>query len=324
MRQHHWMIGVVAALTAAGCTSEGEPSDGAATGGDVPPSQVLAEVLKAHDLAATVTLIGFGVAGGDGGDEAFDRMLALAREQASPSPVYLRVEMLPRSEATEAYYRDRDVPFPVVYDAQVRLGHALGVRTTPMFMLVGKFGRIRYRGPLPAASLDVWVGALAAERVDPGARVPMLGERDPDPAALLASTRLPNLDGPVRPLASYAADKGLVVVFIDTRSPDAAAAAADLRTVGGELARVAVPLVAVNLDEAEQAVRDRYDGGAVGVPVLFDETPGTRLRWRIDAVPRVVYIDGDGRIAYHGPAAWDALGAAVGASVQLAPAPRGG
>ncbi|MFW6146314.1 MAG: TlpA family protein disulfide reductase [Planctomycetota bacterium] len=311
MPQQPWKIGLVAALVVAGCTSEPEPSGSrAAEGDDAPPPRVLAEALAANDLAGKVTLIGFGAAGSERSDASFEEMLALARSEAIGSPAYLRVEMLPRSEATEAYYRDRGVPFPVVYDEQVHLAHSLGVRTVPMFMLVGKFGRVRYRGSLPAGPIGEWVGALAAERVDPGPRVPLFGERDPDVGALLASTRLPGLDAPVRPLGSYAGDRGLVIVFIDTATPQAAAAGADLPTVGAELARVGVPVVAVNLDD-EQAVRDHYAGEVLGVPVLFDDTAGTTLRWRVDAVPLVVFIDGDGRIAYRGPPVWDALGAVV-------------
>ncbi|NLF30728.1 MAG: redoxin domain-containing protein [Planctomycetes bacterium] len=317
MRQRLWMIGLVTALALAGCSGESESPPGAPEDAAVErPPHVLAEVLAANRLAGKVTLIHFGAAGDDRGDRELDEMLALARTGAIPSLAYLRVEMLPPSPATEAYYRDRDLPFPVVCDAEVRLSHALGVRTAPMFMLVGKYGRVRYRGPLPAASIDSWAGALAAERVDPGGRVPLLGDSDPDGADLLDSTRLPSLDGPVRPLASYAGDRGLVIVFIDTVCPYAAAAAADLRSVGAQLKPLGLPVVAVALDD-EDAVRRHYADGVAGVPVLFDDTAGTRFRWQVDSVPLVVYIDAGGRVAYRGPALWNDLGAAIAAGVQV-------
>ncbi len=317
MGQRCRMIGLAAALAVAGCASEREPSNDKAAGGGQTP-RALVEAMAAADLDGKVTLIGFGAAGNEHSDAAFEAMCALARTRAVGSLAYLRVEMLPRSQATEAYYRQRDLPFPVVYDEQVHLGHALDVRSVPTFILVGKFGRERYRGSLPAASLDAWAAALAAERVDPGPRVPRFGQRNGDGEALLASTCLASLAGQVRPLASYAGERGVVVVFIDTVCPAAAAAAADLRTVAAELARAGVTVVAVNLDDDEQAVRDHYGGGVLGVPVLFDDTCGTKLRWGIDAVPRVVYIDAAGRVAYRGTVAWDALGAAISAQGNVA------
>ena len=315
-----WIFAVLAvALVCAGCKPkptgrrrQPAPLDA----GNEPPNAAVTAMLETEGLAGRVVLVQFGAVGCELSDSTLDEMATLARESAIPHLRFLRVDVSGDARAAEAYLTAKNLPFGVVRDGDRAATRAFDVRSTPSFVLVGKFGRVRYRGRFPSGSLDEWVEALAAETTDPGSRVPLFGAAELDAAKLLVSTRLPELDEPVAALSDRMSPNGLVIVFVDTACPYAGAAIGDLPAVSATLAVVDVPVVAVNLDDDEEMVREFFADKQTGVPVLFDVTTGTKLRWAIDTVPTVVYVDADAEIRYNGPALWADLGAAIVASIE--------
>jgi hypothetical protein len=135
---------------------------------------------------------------------------------------------------------------------------------------------------------------------------------------LLDTTRLPDLDGAVKPLRDRMGPAGLLVVFVDTTCPSAAVAAGNMPSIAPVLARQKIPSVLVNLGDAKWVVERVYAARKVGVPVLYDTGKATQATWRITSVPTVVLLDSDGAVCYRGRAVWADVAAAAEKSLKLA------
>ena len=241
------------------------------------------------------------------------------RNGAIPGLAYFRVELGERTRAAEDYYAGKSPGFGVHYDPDASLAQAARATVYPRFVLVGKFGHVRYRGRLPSEHLADWARLLGAETRDPGPDVPLMGVVKLDAPKLLAATRLPELKGEVKPLADYMGRAAMMVMFVDTICPFSAKAIEDMPKVAAALAKHMVASVLVNLDDPAEEVRGFYAERRVGAPVLYDTTTGTKHRWNLDSVPTVVFIDSAGQIAYSGPAVWADLAKAGEKALGLPP-----
>ncbi len=278
-----------------------------AVGGGAP-----AEVLAKLGVSGRMALIEFGVIGCELSEGGFAEMVRMARAGDIADLAFARVVVGSDAATAEAYRDGADAPFVVAADPDKAMAVAFAATAAPTFVLVDRFGNIRYRGKFPAETLDEWVEAMAAETADPGPKAALFGVTKLDGARLLAATRLPELKGPIKPLADYAGPDGVVLVFIDTACPFSSEAMNDIPSVAKTLAERDVPLVAVNLDDVESEVREFYKTRDLGVPVVFDVTTSTKLTWGVQSVPTVVYVDGEGAVLYNGKALWADLAAAMG------------
>jgi len=231
---------------------------------------------------------------------------------------FARLEASGNDAAVKAYYDEKSPPFPVVRDPRSDLARALGAMAFPSFVLIDKFGHVRYRGRLPAGEdLAEWAAALAAEETDPGPEAAMFGPGELDVAALLDATRLPDLAGATDPLADYRGRNGLLVVFVDTDCPFAGSATGDMPAVSRVLSQRGIAGVLVNVGDSAERVAESYKSRNTGTPVVYDPSKKTQNAWAVESVPTVVLIAPDNRIAYRGPAVWDDVAAAVAEMLEL-------
>ena len=306
--------GVALSLLLAGCGSNESRSR-------TPTLDELVQVafLKQYKLLGRPALIEFGAIDCELSGQGLDEMIRLHRNGAIPGLAYFRVELGERTQAAEDYYAGKSPGFGVHYDPDASLAQAARATVYPRFVLVGKFGHVRYRGRLPSEHLADWARLLGAETRDPGPDVPLMGVVKLDAPKLLAATRLPELKGEVKPLADYMGRAAMMVMFVDTICPFSAKAIEDMPKVAAALAKHMVASVLVNLDDPAEEVRGFYAERRVGAPVLYDTTTGTKHRWNLDSVPTVVFIDSAGQIAYSGPAVWADLAKAGEKALGLPP-----
>lgn len=311
------LIGATAAIAVslllAGCGS------GESRGSSTPDELAQTAFLKEYKLLGRPVLIEFGWIECELSGEGLDEMIRLHRNGAVPGLAYFRVEMGKRTQAAQDYYAGKSPGFGIHYDPDTSLAQAFRATVYPRFVLVGRFGRVRYRGKFPSEHLSDWGKLLAAETGDPGPDVPLMGVVKLDAPKLLAATRLPELKGEVKPLADYMGRAGLMVLFADTTCPFSAKAIKDMPKVAATLAKHKVSSVLVNLDDAAEDVKGFYGKRRLGTPVLYDTTTGTKYRWNLDAVPTVMFIDTGGQIAYKGPAVWADLAKAGEKALGLRP-----
>lgn len=278
------------------------------------------EFLQRYKLKGRVALVEFGLIGCQLSEKGLDEMVFLNETKAIEGLAYARVEAAEDDSAVAAYYKTKAPGFPIHRDANKLLAEAFDATTYPSFVIVGKFGRVRYRGNWPGEHLPKWAKALVAEESDPGPEVAMLGTvKKLDGPKLLAETALPDMTGGEKGLAGLLGQKGLVVLFVDTTCPYSFQAMQEMPTVARALARHKIRSVAVNIDGSREAVKGRFGAGMLGVPLLFDETSATKVAWNIQSVPTVAYIDPHKQIAYHGKALWANLATAIGAASGLPP-----
>jgi hypothetical protein len=270
------------------------------------------EFLTRHQLKGRVALIEFGTIGCRKSEAGLEEMAFLQEQETLPGLAYVRVEASDDDKAVEEYYRAKEVAFPVHRDPGTKLAQAFDATVYPTFVLVGKYGRVRYRGKLPGGQLDGWVKALQAEKTDPGPNVPLLGTVTLDAPKLLAETRLPDLAGTTHSLEGLLQAEGLVLLFADTTCPYSGQAVQDMPIVSQALSGHGIPSVVVNIGDRESKVRQRYGRQDFGAAVLlYDPTDKTKEAWHVNSVPRVVYVDPDKAIAYDGKALWGDLAAAI-------------
>ena len=282
-----------------------------------PADPVQAAFLEKYDLTGKITLIQFGLLGCEMSEEGLEEMLFLDGQDAIEDLSIARVEALEDAQVVEKYYATKNPTFPVHHDPETTLAKAFDATVYPCVVLLGKYGRVRYRGKFPYEKLGGYVEALAAEKLDPGADVVLFGARELDGAKLLAETSLPDLDGNVKALADYGSEAGLLAIFVDADCPFAGAAIGDVPVVAATLAGFNLPTVLINLDDAEPQVRAYYKDKNPGVPILFDVTTDTKLTWALTSVPTVVLMMPDGQIAYNGKAIWADLAAAAEPALKL-------
>ena len=224
-----------------------------------PPVAVQGDFLKGRQLDGRVAFIEFGLVGCPLSEAGLAKMIELQKDASIPDLAFLRVEESTDRPAAEAYFAAKSPGFAVTYDAGAAVARAFDATTWPTFVLVDKFGHVRYRGPLPEEEkLAEWAGTLLAEKTDPGPDASVFGVTRLAAEKLLDETRLPDLDGAAKPLRSYMGAKGLVAIFVDTSCPFAGQAIGDTASVAATLAKEGVTTVLVNLGDPKQTVLDFY------------------------------------------------------------------
>jgi hypothetical protein len=283
-----------------------------------PKELALAGFLSALKLEGKPVLIEFGMVGCVLSGQGLDSMIALQAAGVAPGLAFVRVEGNPDAAVVAQYFKDKAPPFPVYLDSGSALAKALSATAYPTFLLVDKFGHIRYQGNYPQENLVQWGKALVAENRDPGGSVPQFGRREMDIEKLMAD-KLPDLKDEMRPLSEYKGSGGLVLLFVDTSCPFSAIALRDMPTVSKSLAGQNVNAVVLNNGDAQSTVRDFYARNDPGVPVIYDVGAATREHWNVHSVPIVVYIAPAGKIGYQGEAVCADMGSAIETSLKLTP-----
>jgi hypothetical protein len=295
-----------------GCNKSGGASVSPVAAPMAAVDPVVAKFLQENSLQGQVVLVEFGTVGCALSNAGLDAMIAWHGAKAFPGLSYVRLETSKDEQAVKDYFAGKAPPFPVVRDSEAVIGKALGAAAFPQFVLVDKFGRARYRGSLPEkAKLGQWTESLTAETADRGPDVALYGGEKLDVPRLLASTKLPDLAGAVKPLGEYRGTSGLMLVFVDTSCPFAGTSIKDMPVVSAVLAGKNIPCVLVNIDDSADTVKTFYKNRKIGAAVVYDITADTKLVWNIQSVPTVVMISADNAIAYSGPAVWADLAAAT-------------
>jgi len=290
---------------------------GSKPSGAVPASDAgpIASFLKDNKLEGQIVLVEFGTFGCELSNNGLDAMIELAKRKAIPDLSYARLEPIADDKAFEECYKAKSAPFPVVRDIKMKVANALGTTIYPQFALLDKFGRVRYRGAQPAEKdLAEWVKALAAEAKDPGPDAPVFGTARLDAAGLLATTRLPDLSGAVKPLAGHKGKAGIMLAFVDTKCPFSNVAIRELPKVASVLQQKEIACLLVNIGEPEVAVKKAY---APDAPVVYDIGKTTQKCWNVQSVPTIVLLDSAGAVAYRGGAAWAGVAAATEKMLNL-------
>lgn len=313
------LVAAVMVLSGAGCQPESQtpaassaaPSHATSLGQGMQPAQFL----KQQGLEGRVVFIEFGMVGCDLSEAGLVKMMGLKKDKEIPGLEFLRVDVTQEQAEADKYFAAKTPGFAVVRDADKSVTHAFDAGVLPTFVLVDKFGRVRYRGAFPELpQLADWADTLAREKTDPGPQVALFGVSRVDEKRLLAETKLPDLQGTVKPLADYMGKRGLLVVFVDTRCPFSGQAISEMSQVAQALAQFDVPGVVVNIDDPKDAVLKFYSVTKTGTPVVYDDARATMKAWKVDSVPTVVVFAADGTVGYRGRAAWaDVASAAEGA-----------
>jgi thioredoxin-related protein len=282
------------------------------------------QLLTRYDLKGRVAMIEFGmVVNGiqtcELSAQGLDGMVLHQRLDDVPGLAFLRVEQAKDAAAVDAYYKGKDLKFPIHRDPDMTMAHAFAATSIPTFVLVDKFGRVRYRGGEPGSQLGKWVADLQAETADAGPDVAMLGVVTLDGAKLLAATSLPDLAGQIVALDGAMGPEGIVLVFVDTTCPFSGQALRDMPTVAPTLAKANINSVVVNIEGSKEVVTNYFGGKDLGAPVIYDPTDATITRWNIKSAPNIVYIGPDKKIAYNGLAVWADVASAIEKARQLPP-----
>lgn len=300
-------------LILATCGSGNKPT--AQTGTNQSP---VANLLKENNLQGKVVLIEFGMIGCELSNQGLAAMADWQCRNAIPGLAFLRLEPTADKKTFDDYYAKKALSFPVVRDIDMKIANALGTTIYPRFALIDKFGRVRYRGNQPTEKdLADWTIKLQNEKNDAGPKAPMFGSTALDVAALLANTKLPNLEGALKSLTEYQGQQGLLLTFVDTRCPFSAKASQDMPVVASNLAEYSVATVLVNISDPAAAVKKRYSAGVSGATVVYDTSKLTQQCWNVQFVPLAVLIDSAGEIIYHGSPVWTNVAASLAKQLNL-------
>jgi thioredoxin-related protein len=272
-----------------------------------PAADVAGEFIAKHQLAGRVALVEFGRADCAMSDQGLTEMVRLHQAKALGEAAMVRVEVGEDEKAVKDYYAAKNAPFPVHRDRDMTLSHGMNATAIPTFVLLDKFGHVRYRGGFPQKELGDWVKTLQAETADPGPKAALFGVQRLDVPKLLAETRLPDLAGAVKPLGAYAGAGGLLLMFVDTHCPYCATAMKDWATVASVVGRQNISCVLVNLGDPADRVQAHYARIKPATPVVFDVQKVAQRQWAISSVPTVMLIEGGGASIYRGPATWEPL-----------------
>jgi hypothetical protein len=276
--------------------------------------------LSDQKLRGKVVLIEFGQVGCVVSNAGLDQMNRLNRAKEIEDLAYLRVEVSKDAPAVDRYYKGKSLSFPVYRDPDGAVAGAFDAKVIPLFVLVDKYGHVRYRGPMPDANkLSNYTTTLLAEEADPGPNAPQFGEVRLAIKELLDSTKLPDMQGTVRPMREYMGAKGLLAVFVDTSCPFAGSAVTDMATVTETLRKLQITSLIVNISDPKDDVLAHYGILKTGALFVYDVTRETQQKWQIDSVPTVMLISPDGAAGYRGKATWPKLATAVEQQLKLAP-----
>ena len=305
------LLAAVGAMTLSGCASATEAPPAA-------KASTPAELLQDPGLKGRVALIQFGMVGCALSEAGLNEMMRLAKGNAIDGLAYARVDVTEDPKAADEYFAAKKPGFLVYRDPNRVMAKAFAATAWPTYVLVDKYGHIRYRGSWPEnARLGEWTAALVTETSDPGPSATVFTATVLDIRKLLDETKLPDLAGATKPLRERRGAGGVLLMFADTTCPFSAAAVADLKAVTDTFAKHDVPGVLVNLGDKKDAVETLYAARDLGAAVIFDETKATQKAWDIHAVPTVVLITPDSIVAYRGPAVWKDLGAAAESALKL-------
>lgn len=297
-----------------GCNRADTPpaSGGNRGAGEAAAAAAREKFLEQYKLTGRVALIEFGLFDCVLSDKGLEEMAFLHAQEAIPHLAYARVEATADVAGADEYYKAKALKLPVHRDPQTTVAQAFDGTAYPTFVIVGKFGRVRYRGKQPDYRLDDWVKALAAEQADPGPDVALLGVVKLDVPKLLGETRLPSLGGRAEPLASLMGAEGMLALFVDTNCPYSRQAMGDMAMVSGVLSRRKINSVLVNMGDPEAKVRKHYSQRAIGSATLvYDVATVVKDNWNVHSVPRVIFIGPDRKIVYNGKALWNEVATAI-------------
>jgi peroxiredoxin len=284
-----------------------------------PQAQSPSDFVKDANLQGRVVLVQFGLIGCAMSEEGINKMVALDKERKIEGLAFARIEGNSESALTHRYYAAKALSFPVRFDGDGALVKAFDAGAWPTYVLVDKFGRVRYRGAWPdEAQLGEWTTVLVRETSDAGAKAPMFGAPKLDAPKLLADTRLPDLKGDTKSLKDRMGAKGLLAVFVDTTCPFSAQAISEMTSVDSVLAQHQINTVLVDIGEAKAAVEKFYADKKLAMPVMYDEGKTTQKAWGVSSVPTAVLIDSSDSVVYDGKAVWADVGAAAEKSLALA------
>jgi hypothetical protein len=298
---------LVAAALAAGCDSAPPPSD---------------QTLEQSGLVGRVTLAQVGAVGDPLSDVGLQQMLRLRED--IPELALACVQISSDPQAVDAFAQAAGPGMIIVRDPYGRVADALGAGSVrlPTFILLDRYGHVRYRGALPETRhLIRWTDVLFDEKNDPGEKAEAFGLSPERIRELLAKTALPDLAGKSAPLKSMFGPKGLLVVFVDTNCPFSGEAIVAMKEVSGALGALDVPSVLVNLNEPREKVAELYPGLGLPVPVVYDTTGATQDAWQVDYVPTVMLFDVEGRMIFRGRAIWADVAAVAQAAFGSADKP---
>ena len=298
-------------VLAAGC----KPAENAPS---APQAASPAEFLKQRGLQGKVALLQFGLVGCALSEEGIGKMAALRKDRRIEGLALARVEAGRETKAADDYFAGKSPGFPVHYDADSAVARMFEATAWPTYVLVDKFGHVRYRGPWPdEAKLAQWAAALGKETADPGPAAAMFEVAVLDVPKLLDETRLPDLQGAAKPLRERMGPKGLLAVFVDTKCPFSATAIGEMSSVASVLAKHDVSSVLVNIGEDKAAVEEFYAQRQTGMTVVYDAGKTTQTAWAVTSVPTVILVAPGSTIAYRGNAVWADVGAAAEKALTL-------
>ncbi len=213
-------------------------------------------------------------------------------------------------EAVRAYRQKLGITMPIVFD-DGSLGTAFHLRVTPMHIVIGKDGRIRYVGHLADEALDA---ALIAARAPDGRSpqaAPTLATNAAPPVNvgdLLPNRSLRTLDGERFELRHGARPSTLTALvflspwcesYLATTRPDVAANCRSARIQIGELSadpRVRWLGIASGLWADAEALQQYRKANKVTIPLTLDASGEIYRLFRVNDVPTVLIADGTGRI----------------------------
>jgi hypothetical protein len=305
----------MALMNASGCSETPPLKDSA---NSVTSSRTIDQFLAERGLSGTIVLAEFCSVGCERSGTGLDTMIDMHRRGALPGTSYIVIDGSANGGAADEYYAAKAPPFPVVRNPHPELLTALGARVYPQFLLLGRYGHIRYSGPLPElVDLREWVDVLAEETADPGAAVARFGETTLDVPSLLAATRLPDREGSTHSLAEFRTGRALLILFVDSTCPFSQSTVGELPRVWRELAAQDIATLLVFIRQSKDEVEEALASDLDLPPIVYDQTGRTQLTWHITSVPTLYLIDADGGVAYTGPALWAQVAAAAEELLEL-------
>lgn len=299
----------------AGCKGPG--------GSTTPPPPAVSQFLADAHLGGQVVLLQFSNVDFDcqKSREGLDAMIAMSRSKTIAGLICVRVEGSADDDRVNEYFASKSCGFTIWRDKDGSVTKAFQATVLPTVALVDKFGRVRYRGGFPdEKQLAEWTAQLVVQKEDAGADVTLFGTQTMKLSEQLAATKLPDLNGEVKPLADYRDRGGLLVIFADISCPYVNAALGELPTVARTLSLYRIPVVVVNIGDAKEDVLSTYAARNTGTPVIFDETNATQENWKVESVPTLVFVNANGQLGYRSQGAvWSNLAEAVDTSLGLTP-----
>lgn len=282
-------------------------------------------LLRRHDLADRALLIQFGQSGCEKSTKGLAGLVMLHQRKLVPGLSYARFDMhaMPAQGDEAAAVEAPPIELPEgirrIDDPDNTAAKLFDATTVPTYVLVDRFGRVRYRGGFPSRRLVEWVRLISAETDDPGLDVPLFGQSDLNGPRVAAATVLPDLNGRTRPLDQYFGRGGLMVMFVDATCPFSDAAVDEVQQIADVLRPHGVPVVLIDLEDPLADTITYFRGKSLRLTVLHEATPRTRLTWDVWSVPTVVLFNTQRKVAYNGKAVWANVTGAAEKMLALSP-----